>query len=524
MLITQGLTQAATKNPSQAALRYLGKDIPYQALRSAVGRLSYLYQHELQNQQGKRIAFLTRNAPAVITAFFALSNIRCVSIPMDPACTDDELGAWLKESQATHLAVTSDLLTRARDLLRGQWLQSIPILEIEKKQGGEYDTSFTPAPDKMPLDTDTILILRTAGTSTGKPRYCAFNHLQLQHAVSCLKAPYRLQGADKVFTKESWSHPFYFIHGMLLPLLSGSTCVIDHGLENKEFLDFLQDSRVTRLIGNPTGLLKLLLICRAEQRTLRLKSLTVGMGRLAEALRKTFGLMKIVVAHCYGQTENTWSIAMDDTQSPEDPKQLLESKVGPTQRGLAGMKYKVIDESGDEITAKGIRQGQLCVSGPAIMHGYRGAEKNKQDKDLLEKLTKQTIRGSWLYTGDYCMLEEQDDGVRIACLERKESVLIKEGKAFLPEMIDKVMGGFPGVQDVAGFPIKNMKNHRVFVLAIVKTNGSLVNETDIIAHCKSSLPEEALPAAVIFTDLIPKELSGQPNRLSLSRQYAGLPC
>lgn len=60
-------------------------------------------------------------------------------IPLDTSRPPDEIAQWLRDTKATHLAVTSDLLAKARDLLQGAHIQ-IPIIEIEKKQGGEYDT------------------------------------------------------------------------------------------------------------------------------------------------------------------------------------------------------------------------------------------------------------------------------------------------------------------------------------------------------------------------------------------------
>src|SRR5437016_6154669 len=109
MLISHHFATAAAKNLNRAAFNYLGKDINYGDVRTKIARLSYLFQNELGPQA--RVAFLTSNHPAVAMTFFALSNIRAITIPLDPSWLADELIACLKESKATHLAVTSDLVS-----------------------------------------------------------------------------------------------------------------------------------------------------------------------------------------------------------------------------------------------------------------------------------------------------------------------------------------------------------------------------------------------------------------------------
>ena len=61
----------AAKNLTRPAIRYLGKETSYREFRDLVGRLSYLFQHEIGH--GAKVAFLTRNSPSVLASFFALS-------------------------------------------------------------------------------------------------------------------------------------------------------------------------------------------------------------------------------------------------------------------------------------------------------------------------------------------------------------------------------------------------------------------------------------------------------------------
>ncbi len=505
MILTRQLILNSAQNRSKSALSFMGKDTTYKELLDSISRLSYLYQRDLG--PSTRLAYFCSNHPTVVATFFAMSNIRAMNIPVDPNAPPEEVIKWLKESKATHLAVTSDLLIRAREVLHSQGL-SLPIIEIDKKQGGEYDTSFTPPPDQAPLKTDLVLLLRTAG-STGKPRFAQFSHQQLTSAWMTLKNPYHLNASDRIHTSMNWYHPFAFVHSMLFPILGGSTCVIDLGLEGIEFLDFLKQSRVTRLINTPSFALKLLTLFKNEKRVLPgLKSITIGIGSLSPELKKAFDLLKISVSHCYGQTENLWTIAMQDTQNPEE---LLEGYTrGFVGKGLPGFKYKVINSTSDEIPGPDRRVGQLALTGPTVMKGY--FEKEKE--------TKAAIRGTWLYTGDLVQLEGEAESLTLTYLGRKEDILEINGISICLPEIEAAILRHPYVEDVGAFTLKNSKGEPVIACAIVKQEGSLLNESQILFFCKGNLAHHLIPVGVAFTEKIPRDLGNNVNCSKLRRQFS----
>ncbi|MGZ3697725.1 MAG: class I adenylate-forming enzyme family protein, partial [Bdellovibrionota bacterium] len=378
--------------------------------------------------------------------------------------------------------------------------------------GGEYDTSFTPPPENRPVETDVVLLLRTAGT-TGKPRYVQFTHKQLAHAAMAMKSHYHLLGTDRFLTTMSWFHPFPFTHHMLFPLMSGACVVIDHGLQAVEFLDFLVDSRVTRLIGTPPFYLRLLVTCKNEKRMLPgIKSITVGLGLLEAPLMRAFTLLKVAVSHCYGQAENLWTLAMQDTAEPGGMSAEGAYEKGFVGKGMIGLKYKVVDDQGDEVEGKEDRMGQLCATSPMIMTGYMD----------LEKEQKQKIRGTWLYTGDIAKLTGDGDELRITYIGRKDDILMVEGKPIIMSQIDQVLRACPSLSDAAAFSIKNSKGKPVIVCAAVKKAGAQVNEKQVVDFASTHLAAEMMPIAVAFTDTIPRDLGNNVNCSKLRGQFSGI--
>jgi long-chain acyl-CoA synthetase len=507
MILSQQLNLAAVKSATRPALSYLGKEMNYTELRTRVARLSYLFQHDIGH--GARVAFLTRNSPAVVASFFALSNTRSITILLDPDKPPSETLDALRESKATHIAVTSDLTSKVRDMLVENRL-SLPIIEIEKKQGGEYDTSYTPTPDNVPNDADPILMFRTPGT-TGKPKFAIFNHKQVYHAALCVRGPYHLLPTDRVMTTMNWAHPFAFVHGALMPLMAGGTAVIEHGAEGKDFLEWVVKSHVTRIADSPAALLKILLTCKNEKQGLPgVKSVTVGVGFLNQELRKVFTALKIAVAQTYGQAEACWTIAMEDT-APEGKQDTQTRDRRSVGKGLAGIKYKVLDEKGDEIPGRETRQGMLAIMGPNTMVGYYEREQENR----------QALRGTWLYTGDYFRLEGEGETLSMTFLGRREELIVRQGEIISPEAIDGVVRAIPGVQDSAGFPVKTSRDELVLACAVVKVQGSGLNEKQIMDHCHSKMNSDRAPHAVMFVDVIPRDPGGNVKRAKLRSQFSG---
>ena len=508
MILSQALSVAALKNPSNIAIFDLGKGITYGEFRKQVGQLSYLYQAEVGHYQ--RVAFFTNNNPAVPKTFFALSNIGCISMFLDPKGNPEQIVKALKDYEITHLAVTEDVKGKANELIRNFSL-SLTLIEIEKKKGGEYDPTYSAPPDKPLKETDIILILPTGGT-TGDIKYASFTHKQVYLSASLVKKWYHLGAADKIMCAMNWAHPFALVHGLLVPLLNGATCAIDPQHRTQEFIDYIAEHRINRFVGTPGFFFQLLFLCQSAKYMLPgVKSVTVGLGMLSQATKKTFALLKIPVMHCYGMTESVWTIAIEDCDSAEFKN---ETYCKP----LPGVKYKVLDDAGDEVPGEGVRQGPLAVMAESVMDGYIGPEKDKKE---LERLTKQMKRGTWLYTGDIVRLEGVDEDMKITFIGRGTDVR-KVGSEYLSaERIDSVVRQISGVEDAAGFVKEDTAGEAHFAVAVVKSAKQL-GEKDVLEQCRAGLKTDLQPKYVYFVDSLPKDAGGSVNRFSLRRQFTGM--
>jgi acyl-CoA synthetase (AMP-forming)/AMP-acid ligase II len=505
MVLSQALNTAAMKNPGAAAVLDLGKTLSYSEMRKKVAQLSYLHQAEIGH--GRRVAFFSQNTQAAVLNFLAFSNIGCQTIFFDPADSVEEIVQAVKDLEITHICVSGDLLSRTNDLIRTYGL-GLTVVEIEKKKGGEYDPSYSPPPDHPLKETDPVLIFRQQ--EAGQPtKYIFFTHKQLYIASTCIRRFYHFAANDKVLTTMSWAHPFAFVHGLMLPLFAGATLAVNpQSPTHEEFVEYIATNQVNRFVDSPKFYYLLLSICMSAKYMLPgVRSVTVGAGNLSKSIRKTFNLLHIPVLQTYGRVEAVWTLAMEDQEKSKDAP-------AATLQALPGFKYKVLNDEGDEIPAPGMRDGPLAVTGEAVMTSFF-----HPDRSLAEKCSKNTIRGTWFYTGEIGRLEGEDDELTLRPFGPQTDLLRSGAKFLLPEKIDDAAKAIPDVLDAAAFVRLDEKGNPSFALAVVR-QGKMLSEAGILDHLKTRLSGKELPNTVHFLDAIPKDRFDNVNRTNLQRQFS----
>ena len=105
-------------------------------------------------------------------------------------------------------------------------------------------------------------------------------------------------------------------------------------------------------------------------------------------------------------------------------------------------------------------------------------------------------------------LEGEQDELKITYLGRKDDLLRIDGDFVAMNDIDNVLKKIPGLTDAAAFATKTSRNEIVPACAIVKVQGSPLNEKQILEHCAQALSGDLCPKAVAFTDAIPQRDAG----------------
>jgi long-chain acyl-CoA synthetase len=195
-------------------------------------------------------------------------------------------------------------------------------------------------------------------------------------------------------------------------------------------------------------------------------------AEIIPAFEKQFGV-KIVEG--YGLTEASPACSFNMFDRPQKP--------GSIGRAIPGTKIKIVDEKGSEVPRGEI--GELIVKGDNVMQGYY------KDKAA----TAAVIKDGWLYTGDLGKMDN-DDYVFLTGLKKR--MIITSGFNVYPKEVEDVLYMNPAVQAVRVVGKKDLMRGEIVKAEIVKNDGSLIDEKEILKYCRIYLSPYKVPREVEF--------------------------
>ena len=149
-------------------------------------------------------------------------------------------------------------------------------------------------------------------------------------------------------------------------------------------------------------------------------------------------------------------------------------------------------------------EGEICISGPAVMLGY--LDHPQETADVLKKHADGKI---WLHTGDIATMDT--DGFTYFKLRLKRMIK-SSGMNVYPAQVEDVLRMHQDVDMacVIGVPDKaQMSRVKAFVVLKDKSKAGPDIEKALIAHCRENLLLWSCPREIEFRDDLPKTLVGK---------------
>jgi long-chain acyl-CoA synthetase len=140
--------------------------------------------------------------------------------------------------------------------------------------------------------------------------------------------------------------------------------------------------------------------------------------------------------------------------------------------------------------------GEIIIKGPQVMKGYWG----------MPEETANTLRNSWLYTGDIARMNE--DGY-LYIVDRKKEVIIASGYNVYPREVEEVLYRHPDVVEGVAIGVPDEYRGETIKAFVVKKGGSALTEEELISYCKENLAAYKVPKLVEFRDELPKSGVGK---------------
>jgi long-chain acyl-CoA synthetase len=445
------------------ALSYTGQPpYTYDDLNTTTRELSRLFKSR-GIKPGDRIAILSQNMPNWGVAYFAITSMAAVVVPILTEFNPKEIKNILAHSESSAIIVSKRLVNKLHGTLPESLRTIILADDFDivttggKREDGDYQIESTAAEWKKeleikqdlsdlaePEEDDLAAILYTSGT-TGNPKGVMLTHRNLVSNAINTGLIQEVNENDRMLSVLPLAHTYECTIGLIIPLMNGaSVYYLEKPPTAAVLVPAMQVVKPTMMLTVPLIIEKIFkmqvlpkLTGSAMMRKLYsfpyFRKLFHGMA--GKKLYKTFG------GHLHFFGIGGAKLAADAEQFLRDAKFPYAIGYGLTETspllagcapsltryrstgyGLPGQEIKI--DNPDPVTG----EGEILARGPNIMKGYYKDE--KQTKEVF------TVDG-WFKTGDLGAFDE--DNFLYIRGRLKNMLIGPSGENIYPEEIEAVI-------------------------------------------------------------------------------------
>jgi long-chain acyl-CoA synthetase len=401
--------------------------------------------------QGDKVAILSSNMPNWGVAFFSITFMGAVVVPILPDFSNTEVGNVLVHSGAKAIFISTSLLQRiegfkSEDLKTGILIEDFSLIFSEKGSAA-YDALALPVKNYEIEEEDLASIIYTSGT-TGRSKGVMLTHKNISFNALKGRKLQPIDENDRFLSVLPLSHTYENTLGLILPMLCGS-CVyylrkpptpavlvpamaeikptlmltvplIIEKIYFNKIMPAFRDKLILKFLYKIPFLRKKLNVAAGKKlmKTFggELKFYGIGGAKLNKTVEKFLIEAKFPYAIGYGLTETSPLLAGSNPQ-----KSVFES-TGPAIEGI-----ELIINNPDKKTG----EGEIWAKGPTIMKGYY-----KEPEMTKEVLT----HDGWFKTGD---LGSLDNNNYLFIRGRSKSMIVgASGENIYPEEIESIINNF----------------------------------------------------------------------------------
>lgn len=506
--IARFLKKQAEAHPDSAAAIFEGQVFTYRELLHRAQGLSHLLL-EGGLKKGDRVGVLFPNNPDFISAFFAVTELGGVVVPINPLLKSDEIAHILQDSHAHALVVhercRSEVFQSLPELAE---LQHVFILQYapspeepdETAGGGSASLHCIDATDLSSVRPpaaqsavsiaggDLAVLVYTSGT-TGKPKGAMLTHDNLLSAVEAADEFLSITSADRFLAVLPLCH-IYGLTVVMLGLISkGGALVIQEKFDACAVLKLIESHAVTLLPAVPA--MYQFMLMQMEKENYDLSSLRVclcGAAPLSlEILNRLQERFPAPIVEGYGLTEASCVVSINP---------IGKSKHGSVGVPFSNIQVAIVGPDGKHLPLGKDNVGEIAVKGPNIMQGYY--EK--------PEATAECLRDGWFFTGD---LGARDEDGYLYIVGRTKELIIRGGANIYPREIEDVLSKMREVAEAAVIGVPDaLMGERVKAVIALREDASLTEEC-VKQFCARHLAEYKVPRIVQFVASLPRNSTGK---------------
>ncbi|MEA2014911.1 MAG: AMP-binding protein [Thermodesulfobacteriota bacterium] len=478
-----------------------------------------------------RITISMPTTPQGIICFYAANKLGAVASMIHPLSTASEIEFYLNVSKSkfamtldafygsfnkilTNTGVETLILTKTGDYLsplkrlgfyitRGRKIPKIPADSQIRWWKDLINENYPPAPE-VKVDTDDLAAILYSGGTTGVPKGIMLSNMNLISEGMQVAEWGKMkdtEGGASILAILPIFHGFGLGVCVNAAFMGGARSILVPTFTPETVAKLIKNKKPSFVVGVPT-------LFEALCRNPYFKNADLGClkatfsgadtlprvikERFEETVRNGGGSVKLLEG--YGLTEAVTAI--------------MATPINDYREGSVGIPFpdmlaKVVSRDTNEEVPSG-EDGELCVSGPAVMLGYLD-----QPEATANTLKKHSDGRVWLHTGDIASMDE--DGFFYFKLRLKRMIK-SSGMNVYPAQVEAILYDHPDVADacVIGVPDKaQVEKVKAFVIMKDPSKETEEMKEDLMAHCRKSLIKWSCPREIEFRRELPQTLVGK---------------
>jgi acyl-CoA synthetase (AMP-forming)/AMP-acid ligase II len=489
-----GLLEIASANfPNTAAVKeYRGRALTYRALDLRTNRLANaLLRNGLH--PGDRVAAWMEDRLEYVELYFATAKAGLVIAPIGARAGHEDVARHVSVVGARLVVHTPGMRAEADQLRRLRpELALLDSDDFEELLRAAPETRF-PAPN----DDALLMLARSSGTS-GAPKLAMLSHRAIRTLSRTQAVALRLMAGGVAIIAGSLSFQARFPAALMSQVYVGATAVLLGDASVETQIEAIERERATYTSVTSARMREFIeLAGDGPDRIATLHSILHSVSKAdPERLRRLGDLVGDRLIEGWGVIESSGGLITATTLA--DMRDDRDRAIQSVGRPVPEARVEVVDEEGAFLPRDGESVGDLVVSTPSLMVGYW------QQPDLNDEL----LRDGWLRTDDMGTIDEHGY-VRI--VDRRPDVIAAGERLVYPTEVERGIERMPGVTECAAFAVPHEAGGAVGV-AVVRNAGADVPADAVIAHCRRTLPADAVPVEVWFVDELPHSDKGSIRR------------
>lgn len=510
-IISQALRDHGARTAAlcgQQAFTY--RQIHERALRLANGLRA------LGVDQGDRVAILMLNCHRYLELYYAAALSGIVVVPLNVRWGAKEFAHALMDSAPKVFAIDGVILQHLEPYLEGLKMMGIQHLLYADRTAPQgmvcYEELLANAPAdpiRQDLHEDDLYGLFYTSGTTGSPKGVMLTHKNLYTNAYHAQHALRLR-QDSVYLHAA--PMFHLADGCTNFNLSwsGGTHAFIPRFEEEAFCAAVQRWGVTSTVLIPTMINWLLHHpARAKHELSSLREILYGASPMPlEVLKSAMAAFKCDFIQGYGMTEAAPLVSI---LSADEHRSALEGerpeRLGSAGRPIPGVEVRVVGEGGQDAAAGQV--GEVWIRGPNVMKGYW---------QLPEETAQVLDENGWYHSRDMGQLGAQG---YLTLVDRKGDMIISGGENIYSTEVEGALYQHEAVLEAAVIGVPHARWVEAVKAVVVLKPGSVLSESELIAHCKQLLSPYKVPKHVEFVAELPKGGTGKILKHVLRQWHAG---